>query len=420
VRRIAPVAARSLECTEARRIDRPARRRLNGFAPCRLDLGLARLLPIACALAGLLLASVTRAAPATGKSASSPTTAGKLTSTVPAAAGKGIGSATPADGVSASGASSAAASTRTVEVRLALSTPAAQGLSEARVRRLLEIELEESAVLAPGVSGPLGDHVAYVWIDQQTAAQILVEVRTGERSVARRELRVAGVGGDVAARLVAIAASEMIRAQLQPIPPPRRAPQPHRPTTAEIEIAARLQPTLTITPSAVGAYLPSANDALGGVGLTVGFRFKGVGEALFARWLTGAGQGATMRWFEVGALADERVWLGPALRLAFGATATLASVHLVGARVIDADPTARDAWSARAAATLGIEARVSPAAWISVSLEPSVILRPVRNETPARRGALEGAWLGLNVALPFEWPQRPVIATTAATAPAAN
>lgn len=389
-----------------RRLERDARRRLNAVAPRRIGLT-ARLLPVTFAFAGALLTPVALAEPAASKRAATTTTPSTLaTQTSPGM---------PRSAITAEGASSAVASTRTVEVRLALATPAAQGLSEARVRRLLEIELEESAVLAPGVSGPLGDHVAYVWIDQPKAAQILIEVRTGDRAVARRELRVAGVGGDVAARLVAIAASEMIRAQLQPIPPPRRAPQPHRPTAAEIELATRPQPTLTITPSTVGAYLPSAASALGGVGLAVGFRFKGVGEALFARWLTGAGQGVAARWFEVGALADDRIWLGPALRLAFGATATLASVHLAGARVIDADPEARDAWSARASATLGVEARVRPTTWISVSLEPSVILRPVREEGHAGRGALEGAWLGLNLALPFEWAQRPAIAAPAAT-----
>src|SRR5262249_33216018 len=53
---------------------------------------------------------------------------------------------------------------RLVEVRFALSASAAKQLSEPRLRRLLEIELGDDAVIAPATTGPLGDHIAYVWV----------------------------------------------------------------------------------------------------------------------------------------------------------------------------------------------------------------------------------------------------------------
>jgi hypothetical protein len=59
---------------------------------------------------------------------------------------------------------------RTIEIRLALSDAAASTLGEPRMRRLIEIETDSFAVLAPGAVGPLGDHVAYVWVDQPTAS----------------------------------------------------------------------------------------------------------------------------------------------------------------------------------------------------------------------------------------------------------
>lgn len=276
------------------------------------------------------------------------------------------------------------------------------------MRRLLEIELEESAVLAPGVSGPLGDHVAYVWIDQPTPAQVVIEVKVGDRSIARREIRVAGLAGDVAARLVSIAASEMVQAQMQPIrPPPRRPLPPRRPTAEEIEIASRAQPALSLMPSASIALLPADATVLAGPALGVGFRSFGASEGLFARWLTGAGHAGLVRWLEVGVAADYRFWLHPSWRLALGADAGLSSVHLSEARVRSGAPGDQDTWSARAGARLGVETRLAASTWFTLSLEPSAILRPVRYEGAAQQGAIEGLWLGLNLGLSFERVQKP-------------
>src|SRR5262249_19059289 len=149
-----------------------------------------------------------------------------------------------------------------------------------------------------------------------------------------------------------IAASEMVQAQMQPIRPPRRPPPPRRPTAEEIEIASRARPALSLMPSATVALLPTESTALAGPSLGLGFRFFGASEALFARWLTGPGHAGAVRWLEVGAAADYRLWLRPSLRLVLGGDAAFSSVHVGDALLKDGTPADQDTWSARAGARL--------------------------------------------------------------------
>ena len=299
---------------------------------------------------------------------------------------------------------------RTVEIRLSLSTFALRTLSEPRVRRLVEIETEDFAVLAPGTSGPLSDHVAYVWVDQPTISKVIVEVRVSDHPIARRELAVRGLAGDVAARLVATAVAEMIRAGMawhRPLPPPP-PPPPRRPTADEIERAARTAPALMLTPSAAFAGLPAASGALGGAGVALGFRYFGASESIFGRWLTGKAQGSTLRWLELGFAADYRFWLGRSWRIALGATGAFSSVHVADAASIGADEGQRETWSARAGGLVSIEARLARLVWIALELEPGAILRPVRfSDAGGAGGVVQGAWLGAGLALRLERVREP-------------
>ncbi len=298
-------------------------------------------------------------------------------------------------------AGSAATTSRVLEVRLGLSAGAAKVLSEPRVRRLLEIELGEDGVLAPGTAGPLGDHVAYVWIDSPTTTQLGAEVRVADRPVGRREIPIAGVGPDVAARLVAIAATDLLRDKPRARRPPSQPPQP----PAERELARRLLPALSIEATGSTAALPGFGGGLGGPGLGLSFRALGASEGLFARWLQGSGHPGGLRWLEVGANVEYRHWLGPSFRLAGGALASLASVRLADATAVDGLAAARDTWSARAGASLGVEARVASSLWLGLALEPAVVLRAVRyaDAGGAPRSA-EGAWLGVALALHLDRP----------------
>jgi hypothetical protein len=300
-----------------------------------------------------------------------------------------------------------APASRIVEVRLALSSEALKKLSEPRLRRLLEIEIEGSAVLAPGAVGPLGDHVAYIWVDRPVAGQIAIEVRVGDRAVIHRDIAAANLSGDVAARLVAIAASEMVRDQMEPVrAPPRRAAPPRRPTDAEIELASRGQPAIQLLAAADMAFAPKDGAVLGGTSLGVGFRYYGFSETLFARWLTGPSHSGALRWLEFGISAYYRLWLSPSFRLDFGAEAALASAHLGDATVALGPPGDRDTWSARAGGRLGAELHLAGPVWLNLTATPGAILRPVRYDSPAGKGILEGLWMGAGLGLTFEWGRK--------------
>lgn len=301
-------------------------------------------------------------------------------------------------------ASSQPGAARLVELRIALSVPAAASLSEPRIRRLVEIETENFAVLAPNSIGPLGDHVAYVWVDQPTIAKIVVEARVGDRAVEHREIAVRGLGGDVAARLVAIAIAEMVRAGMAPRPAP--APPPAatpRPSPEEQERTYRKAPALLFTPTFGVVGLPAASGLLAGLGLAIGFRSFGATETLTARWLTGITHGTDLRWLELGLGADYRFWLGRAWRLGLGGAAAFSMVHLADAQTVEAEAGQHDTWSARAGGLVSLEAKLAPSIWLALSAEPGAILRPVRfTDVTGAHGAVLGAWLGAGLAVHFE------------------
>jgi hypothetical protein len=287
-------------------------------------------------------------------------------------------------------------------VRLSLSPAAAASLSELRVRRLLGIELRNVAALSPAAGGPLGDHIVHVWIDLPSPRSALIEARAGERPLSRREIPIANLSADVAARLVAISASELIRAQTRPTRPRRPAP-PRRPSPEELEKAARMAPALTWSAAGAVALIPAEGGVLAGPGAELAYRPHVAGQRLFTRWLTGPTSAGVLRWFEVGLGADYRLWVTPSFRFALGASAAIASLHFTSVRAVDAQPWALDTWSARAGADLAAELRLGDSTWLGLSFAPSAMLRPVPYEDARGRAAsFNGAWLGLNLSLAIE------------------
>jgi hypothetical protein len=357
------------------------------------------------ALPGLLLSlsllfTTTRAAgagEAPEGSGRSPRAVASAQGTLPTGSG-----AAPKNGAPKSGGVPAAP--RIVEVRLGISPAAAEGLAETRMRRLIELELGEKAVLAPGTSGPLGEHVAYVWIDLPNASTVAIEVRVGDRQVVRRELGIIGLSWDVAARIVAITTSEMVQAQMRPVRVQRRAPVPKGPTPEELEIASRSRDALVFHAAAEGAALPSSSAVLVGPSLELGLRRFGASERLFGAWLLGPAEPGAMRWLEVGLGVDYRVWLSRSWRVALGARAAFAFVHLDGPRSVDGVAGSESALSGRAAGALGVEARLHGPMWLGLSFEPGAVLRPVRYVDEAGgEGAIKGLWLGASLSLSIEW-----------------
>jgi hypothetical protein len=283
-----------------------------------------------------------------------------------------------------------------------MSRAAADTLSEARIRRLFELELDDVGTLAPGTGGPLGDLVAHVWLDVLSPPQVLIEVRFAERAVTRRFIAIEGLSADVSARLVAIAANELVRAQSRPIRP-RKEPKPPSPTAKEIELASRRAPAIVWSVGPQFAVLPPAAGMLWGPTVSLGLRTMGASQHLFARWLMGTTAADSTRWLEVGLAADYRVWLGKSVRLAFGADAAFAFSRLGDVRAVDGIMGMRDAWSGRAGGVLGIDVRAFRSGWIGFHVDPGVVLRPVPYEDAAgKRGMIEGFWFGFGATLQIE------------------
>jgi hypothetical protein len=272
------------------------------------------------------------------------------------------------------------------------------------VRRLLELELDDTGSLAPSSGGPLGDQVAHVWIDLPSPSQVLIEARLAERPVSRRFITTSGLNADVAARLAAIAASELVRTQARPLRP-RRPPAPRVPSPEELDRAARRTPAIVWSAAPGVAFLPSSSGTLWGAGASLGFRALGASERAFARWLAGPTDAGPLRWLEVGIALDYRFPVHRSARLVFGADASLAFLRLADVRSAGGVMGARDALSGRAGGLLGIEVRAFGPAWASLQLSPGALLRSTAFEDASgRRGAIEGFWLGVDLGLHIEHP----------------
>ncbi|WP_437634531.1 hypothetical protein [Sorangium sp. So ce854] len=291
-----------------------------------------------------------------------------------------------------------------IEVRVALSRGAAEEVSTVRLRRLLDIELPDGAALAAEPVGPLGDRVATVWVDRPTAARLEIQVRLDGRPVVRRHIAVSGLTSDVAARLIAIAASEMIVAEMRRARAPRRPPPPRRPTADEIELASRDLDALSVSAGPYAAVVSGGPRALGGAGIALGVRRLRFTESLFARLLAApSGDEGAVRWLEAGLSGDYRFWLSASWRLSIGAAASIASVRLPAASSVDGIPGERDTWSARAGLGLGVETRLGGPVWLGLTLDPGVVLRPASyRDAAGAANAVEGAWLGLGLSLATE------------------
>ncbi|EYF02297.1 hypothetical protein [Chondromyces apiculatus] len=289
-----------------------------------------------------------------------------------------------------------------VEVRVALSAAASGTLSEARLRRLIDIELGDTAQIA-AAAGPLDVSAARVWIDRPTEARLEIQVRLDTRPVVRRGISISGLTADVAARLVAIATSEMVRAEIRRLRLPRRAPAPRRPTPEEVELASRDLDALDLAAGPDAAFLPASAAFLAGPAISLGLRRHRVDQTLFARWLASPLGDGTLRWLEAGLAADYRIWVHPSVRLSFGASAALASVRITGARAVDALPGEKDTWSARAGALAAIDTRIGGPLWLGLHLEPGAVLRAAPYQDAAGASQeIAGAWLGFGLSLTAE------------------
>lgn len=296
-----------------------------------------------------------------------------------------------------------AGSSRLVEVRFAVSSSASKQLSEPRLRRLLEIELGDEALLAPAAIGPLGDHVAYVWVDLVEPSTVVIEVRTGVRPVDKREIADAELTGDIVVRVIAIAAADMVRAQMRPVRPPKKPPAPKPPSPEEIEAESRLVDALMWSPRASSVLVPAAGATMFGPTLDLGFRRFGAGAHLTTSYVAGPTGFGSARWFEVGLAMSYRLWVTPFLRFAAEISAAAAAVHVAGASLAGEPNDALDTWTARAGGSAAVEWRVREPIWLTLSIGPSAVLRPFEVEAPlGARSAFDGVLFGTALGVLFE------------------
>jgi len=296
-----------------------------------------------------------------------------------------------------------APSAERLPVRLALSPAAAEYLTEVRVRRVLAVELSGAADLTSNPTGPLDETAVQVWVDLPEPSRVILQVKAPKRRLARRRVNISGLPWDVAARFVAIAVSQIVRRQLRPLRA-RRVQKPKGPSPEELERATRRLSSVMLEGGFGAVTLPGADGALVGPHLALGGHGAGFHHELNARWLVGETAAGAMRWFELGGGGDYRHWLTPSLRLTFGANAAMAAVRLVDSEVVRTSPDAADGWSARVAAAIGAQTRLGRTDWLTLTVEPGMILREVPFRNATRAGDIGGAWLGVRLGLLWDQP----------------
>lgn len=264
-------------------------------------------------------------------------------------------------------------------VRIALSARAAERLSEARVRRLVEIQLAGAATVPSEAVGPLDENAVRVFIDLPDPSVATIQVQGPGRRLAARRVDVSGLPWDAATRFVAIATSESVRVQLRPVARPRpKAPTPD-------EIAARLgrTPSLEVGGALAAAWLPDPGVGLFGPRLRLSFHPRWVSEHVT---LTALGSSSTGAWLEGGLGASHRTFWTPDVRTHVGAGLGVAGAFDLEGEDEDEDA---DLWI-RGHALLGLGLRTSASAWFSFDLEPGFTVDARRERTgPYVGGAVQ-------------------------------
>ena len=288
-----------------------------------------------------------------------------------------------------------------IELRASISPRASLLFPEARVRRLLAIELQNSATLSSSMAGPLTDNVAWLWIDVQGKGIATIEARAANGLSSRRTISLGALGSDAAARHIAIAGAEMIRLLSQPWRVRKPAVAKHV-CCERAEALERALPTLALDAGVFSALVTGQPAVLAGPAVGVSFRYLNTGARIGGAWFGGAPEAGTLSWAEAGLALDHRWPLGR-WRVLAGASAAGASVYLGGVRQVDGVAGAHSSWSARAVALLGVERRIGSASWLSLTVQPGAVLRPVPFELPSgQAGKVSGAWIGLGLGLELE------------------
>jgi len=282
----------------------------------------------------------------------------------------------------------------------------AESLLDARAtRRLVQLELSEIDV--PAASGNKRARAPLFFRVVQVGPDIRVELWERGESHGARVVSGSNAGGQLGARRVALAAAELAR-RLQK----KRRIQAERERLSELaraEEAQREARRALDGPFALRSGLEvSSIGALSGI--LLGPRLLGQWtlskrsrvEAGFA-WLAGrAPASANAEWLELSLAPMQRVSLAEAVDLDLGLTVAAAWLRLARVRGVDAILDQNETWSARAAAVVRIEPRLSRQVRLSLGAEAGLLLREVRFQSlTGSAERLHGAWLGLGLGVVF-------------------
>ncbi|HYQ45931.1 MAG TPA: hypothetical protein VER11_28370, partial [Polyangiaceae bacterium] len=258
----------------------------------------------------------------------------------------------------------------------------AESLLDARAtRRLMQLELSEIDV--PPAHGNKRGPAPLFFRVVQVGRDVRVELWERGEYHGARVVSGSNAAGQLGARRVALAAAELAR-RLQK----KRKMQAERERLAELaraEEAARearraLDGPLALRSSLDVATIGKFSAVLAGPRLLGQWNFaqRSRIEAGFA-WLAGsAPASAQAEWLELSLAPMHRVALSDAVDLDLGLTVAAAWLRLGQVRGVDAIPDQNETWSARAAAVMRVEPRLSRQVRLSLGLDAGLLLRQVR------------------------------------------
>ncbi len=280
----------------------------------------------------------------------------------------------------------------------------AETLLDARAtRRLVALELSELTLAEPDKRAPMPLFFRVV----QFGADLRVELWQRGEFHGARVVSGTSSGGQLSARRVALAAAELAR-RLQK----KRQMQAERErldARARADARAReargtLDGPLALRPSLLVADVGSMASVLAGPRLLGQWTFapRTRLDAGFS-WLAGsAPDSSKAEWLELSIAPSRRVTLGETLDLDLGVSLAAAWVRFARVRGVDAILDQNETWSARVAATVRLEPRLTRQLRLSFGVETGLLLREIPFE-PVSGGSdrLRGLWLGLDAGVVF-------------------
>jgi hypothetical protein len=280
----------------------------------------------------------------------------------------------------------------------------AEAVLDARAaRHLVALELADVRLLEPGNRPPMPLFFRVL----QQGQDLRVELWQRGEFYGARLVSGTKSGGQLSARRVALAAAELARR----LDRKRQAQAERERVEVLARAAARAEEARHALdgPLAVRSSLAVADVANRAATL---FGPRLLGQWSFARhtrldsgfaWLAGsAPDAAKIEWLEWSVSPTQRLRLADGIDLDLGLNVAAAWVRLGHVRAVDTILDQNETWSARAAALMRFEPRLSRQLRLSVGAEAGLVLREIPFQAVSGEvNRLRGAWLGLDLGVVF-------------------